>query len=841
MKLKFSKLLLVSLLALPAYAGQMSGVVGYQVYRDFALNQGAFEVGATDVPIYNQATGDLIGTIPLVPDLGATVSPFAGAKGGSLAGGKQSWVSSTGHVGDQGQVRFMDDMSLNSSSPFFENYDIVETFYLGASGGFYTDFTISRTAKVVTDAVGWNYAETLTSTDLRESVIVRSGFGQQSVVPAEGGANQVIANSTQNLTAGIVDYTYSFSSFVTATLPDGTSGSFRATRVYMTQSAPDSGNPLPIGALLGDSGSGAIYYDKDLGEWLFIGQLTSADLASTGYSTTMSSLYSAQWAESVQDCFKVYFSDDTVSSYKISRNDSTGVLTFSSDNDLSYSVQALANGLRGDTSTEGTRASDVQMNAAKDWVLSESVDLVIHSDINTGAGVLYFHTQADGAANEYHLSAAQTDYQLNSAGYLIQENVTLRSELTGAAGDEWRVVGDTGEGGTFIIQGYGSNQADLNLGVGVHVVLDRDGGYAAHDVKISTQASVALRQNEAFSGSLTFGQDGGVLDLAGNTQSISELNSYDDNALIINTQGTANLHITADVTAFHGSFIDSQKAEMGDAVMHVNYQGTTSSSSLTLSSTNAIAGNFHVTGAQLVLDGDKSHLHTRNLGIYQGAGLKLTAGSTLTGNLHIAGELTVEGSHTLNHVYLYQGHEISFADAESSLQLNHVTLFADSELIGQQQLVLSGEITVMNVSVCVSDMDQYEQNVRSALRSTGQVLTLETGLDNAHIIEGSNLDLVLSQQVLSYMQDLGGDISSITIEGISADSYVDTVSISVLMDDNSIYSTEEWQGMSWAGASGGIDISGKNLSALQFSVPEPSTAVMSILALMGLLSHRRRS
>ncbi len=850
MKTKFYLSLGSAALLATAEAGEMFLNIGADVYRDFALNEGIFEAGATDVPIYDKDTGEEIGRIPLVPDFGAVTSTFEGAKGGSLSGGKQSWVTSCSHLGTQSEVRFMEDSTLDASSPYFESYAGVGTqSMLGTSPA--SDFTVTRLSKVVTDAVGWNYAESTSYSALKNNPIVRVGFGQQVLVDSVGGTGPELEQSTQHLTAGTLDYQSSMSGFrVQASLPDGTTAYYMIDYINYKMTTPSEDNPLPIGARLGDSGSPVLMYDQEKSEWLFIGQLTS--VSSSGSSMTMASTYSAEWAEAVQEHYKVRFDNASAGTYVVDRNDNTGMLTFTDDNDNTIEVQALAKGIHGDTRDGNTKATDAQMNATKDWVLSESANIVINSNVDTGAGVLYFNTQDDGTANTYHLSGTEKDMKLNTAGYLIQEDVTVTSTLVGKAGDEWRVVGDTGKGGTLHISHQDvseenklDNKADLNIGVGAHVVLDREGYYAANDVKISTQASIQLAQNEAISGSLTIGQDGGTFDLAGHVQTLHEVNSYDEKSLIIGSTGNSQLNIVADKTEFNGSFMDSKSvvlsdgSSIGDGVLNVHYKGTSNDSSIVMSSKSSIAGAFSVEGAQLVLQGEQAELSAASIHIAQDASTKL-AGGKLKGDLHLSGTLTIEGNQSLEGVYLNEGHDIVFTNSEDTLTITNLTLSADKAVRFYDQLYLSGEVSVENVSVSLEDVSAPDSGNYSLQRDTQKALTIDTGLSGAHLEDGAALDLLLDEQMMTYMVGLSGSFDSLVIAGLSSDTTNITVSIGMLSSDGSVLRSDDLQGMSFDGSGSGLSIEGKDFGSF-VPLPEPSTATMSLLALTGLMMRRRRA
>ncbi len=856
MKTVFYISLSSTLLMVSVHAGEMFSNIGADVYRDFASNQGVFQPGATDVPIYDTVTGEEIGRIPLVPNFGAVTSVFEGAEGGALAGGKQSWVSSARHLLSQEEVRFMEDSSLDESSPYFDSYSCVQTHMMGGSS-LLTDFSVTRLSKVVTDAVGWDYKESITHADLRDNLVVRVGFGQQTLIPTTGGTAAELEKSTEHLTAGILEYSSLLSGYsMSSALPDGSADKFGVTYITYLNAAPSEENPLPIGALAGDSGSPVLMYDPNEEKWLYIGQIVTAGIPSGESYTSMSTTFSAEWSEAVQELYKVRFENADAGTYMVDRDDDTGMLTFTNDAKETTEVQALASGLRGDTREGGAGvkdATDEQLDATKDWVFNESVNIVINSNIDTGAGVLYFHTRDNGEATSYHLSATEKDRKLYTAGYLIQENVTVSSTLSGREGDEWRVVGDAGSGGNLLITHEGlkeefkkDNSADLNIGVGVNVILDREGYYAANDVKISTGASVQLAQNEAISGSLTIGQDGGAFDLAGHVQTLKEINTYDENSLIISSAGDSHLKIVANTTEFKGSFLDSKSiilpdgSRVGEGVLNVSYKGTSADSSIVMSSKSSIAGAFNVEKAQLVLQGENAQLSAGSVNITDKASLKL-AGGKMSGDLHLSGALIVEGAQTLEGVHLYDGHDIKFTNSSDTLAVKNLTLAADGGQRSYDQLYLSGEVTVQNVTVSVEELGVEGASVYSLLMSESQsVLTLETGLSGAHLEGGTELDLLLNEQMMSYMISLAGDFDSINIAGLSDDTDNISLSIGMLSDDGSVIRADDWQSMNFDGSANGLSIVGKDFGAYA-PLPEPSTVTMSLLALTGLMMRRRRA
>ncbi len=818
-------------------AGQLAGEIDYQVYRDFATNSGIYQAGAVDVPIYNQHTGDLIGVIPIVPDFSAASSifPVGGGyypKGSALAGGKQSWLTSSSHIGYHGKTVFLKDTSVAASSPIYDSYTSVATHHFNVDNFVSADITFSRLSKLATDAVGWDYAPSMSYSDLKDSMIMRIGIGVQTIIPPAGssGNNSDLTGSGQHLTAGMVDIFPNVLSAVhnhmeDVKMPDGSTQSFLVRTIIYTQPTVSETNPLPIGALLGDSGTATIVYHEEDQQWYYMGALSGSTSQTTGVNLASSSFVSADWSASLLEYYQVGIAP-TEQQWSLSLNASSGQVQLLGENSEQH-IQALAAGLRGDTSTLGTRANSTQLNAAKDWVFSASTTLTLEDSINTGAGVLHFRTTEQGEATIYSLKASDSSKSLNSAGYLIEKDVVVKTNLLGAEGDEWRVTGDNMGAGTLSIEGTGNNAANINAGVGATVKLGHESGYSAHNIKINTDAVVILAQHNAFSGSLTFGQGGGALDTRGFDQNVAELHSLDNQGSIVNTSGESTLSLLIADSQYHGNILDSKAADQGKGVLNIRYAAQSNDNSLELTGKTDISGQFLIEKGHVHLQGESASLSAQTITVEKDASLSID--KSVNGFVQLAGTLNINGDASFDKIVLRKHHQLNITSADCAVQINDLILGDGAYLTVTDQISLTGSLTLRDVNI------QVTRN-RSA---AGSVL-LDSRLNNADLSTVQEITLVLSAETLAFLNESADSLDNIMFSGLSGHN---TLSINFALNNaaGELVLPESWQGISYNSELGGANVSSIDMSVNAYDIaPEPSTVTLSLLALTGLLARRRR-
>lgn len=165
---------------------------------------------------------------------------------------------------------------------------------------------------------------------------------------------------------------------------------------------------------------------------------------------------------------------------------------------------------------------------------SDTYSLKLTDTVDTGIGYVRL-SKAEGVDTAHFVlssdgkDAKGQDYQLNTAGFVVDRGVTLDIALTADATymREWRKVG----AGDLIISGSGNNDVLLNIGgnsegandgnwLSAHregrVILNRQDGYAAYNVLASTGSTVVLEGGlSQVKRNITLGAGGAVLDLHG--------------------------------------------------------------------------------------------------------------------------------------------------------------------------------------------------------------------------------------------------------------------------------------------------------------------------------------
>ncbi len=619
-----SLLLALSLLAAPCtvMAGHMYDDLGFDLYRNLAENRGSFEAGATNVEVYDKH-GNVVGTIPVVPDFGAMIPSHGG-----LAGG-QSWVIDCVHAGSPGDFTFGTRQGAGGT-PVLESY---RTIY-GVNAGAYNvlDLAVHRLSKVVTDVVHWEYTTDPQYTSsssalqsLKDADVWRIGGGSHITYNDDGSVAEY--HQYGQATAGTI--TPNSYQTETNTVDNGRGESIKVTSsrllgVPLAHVDRDE-NIVPNNGNSGDSGTSVIFYNKETKSFQFIGVHTASTQSKDAFSTPYMD-YSHEFFDHVING-SAKLLDTRETSWSVTGADASGVVTLTGSLGGKSTIQALAQGKRGDTSTVGDLADNQEMWDSLDWVLANgNTTLEFTGDVNTGAGTMQF-IRALGASSsdpsKYTLSSTESHVNLQTAGYIIEEHVEVTSTLTGRQGDEWRIVGENARlndaneyeiyGGVFKLEGEGNNAVDLNLGVGVTVFLSREDGYAANNVQINTASTVILSDDKQINGNVEFGVSGGTLNLNGNDYARTSANLYvfDKDARIVNfaADGSNTFSYTKNsLDAVHeikAAFYDGASTMAGStSVMNLSFEATAGSNkNIHLSNHIRIAGDMTVTNADMLLSG----------------------------------------------------------------------------------------------------------------------------------------------------------------------------------------------------------------------------------------------
>ncbi len=761
-------------------AGSLQDRVGIDAYKDLALNLGIFEKGATDVHIYNQ-DGSLSGVIPVVPDFGALTDPEGLAQCSSAGG--QSWLIDAAHNGNPSTLSFSDKYGAEGTI-ISEEYQVVKVVennreHTGS------DHAVLRTSKVITDVVSYElpgenetYYQTLAG--LATKNLYRAGSGVQysydengKLVGSVSAFHVFTAGDTEaSVMASEVDFRSHFQATDGRTVDENgklLQDTYR-NYLYVGDNIRYAGaeNPMPINGTFGDSGSPVIAFNEETQSFQYVGTATRSPNTFEGRTHYY---FSPDFYDAVISGSEKLLTP-SVNRWTVSAADEAGFVTLQQDGgDAELSIRALKSGERGDTSTNGTRATDAELWESLDWVLNNgNTELNFTADVNTGAGSMQFRRASDSSAENpaiYKLSSTNDQVQVNSAGYIIDEHVQVSSTLTGEAGDEWRIVGENARmkdgqydiyGGSFHLKGSGDNLASLDLGVGVSVFLDRDGGYAAENVQINTGAKLFLMQENQINGLIAYGIDGGIIHLNGQNLSLdsSSLYAYDRDARMANvsadTESTVN-YSYGSAEDHKVSYLDGSALQnANNGKLHLNFAGQSADSSISLSNTISIAGDLTVNTGSLHLSGYQvAHAGSRALGDpgdelytysdddWAGVNVRVNALNAKNATLYLDSHSHTTANRTS-------------IDASSELHLaSHASLTSDLDLSGTAHFAdhsaYSGHITLRSgANLTVGAIDNHAFGLTAEAHSQtlfNHAVTLTAGSSNEgsmNILSGMTLE-----------------------------------------------------------------------------------------------------
>ena len=530
----------------------MSDAFDVQTYRDFAENRGVFDINAKDIAIYDKE-GNYVGTIPKMMNFDSVADAHIGEA--ALVGGP-GFIATVAHDYYNHFVTFTKRFGATPGTPFYDSYrSVTRKDAWGDDSNFTYDYRVQRLSKIVTEA---EYVPYLTDPEyldnMKGRLVMRAGSGVQAVATGNG-KQEKIDGSYGYLTGGTLVFEGQAKVEGTGEPDPENAKTYPAYRFWYNFKRPSEANPLPSGGLSGDSGSPSYVYNENSGRWEWVGAAQSAGGSGYGLTTQMRS--GNQWAQAYVDSFNRTVSVSAGGGDVLwNVTDADGKGTFV-QGDLATEYIGLVSGVRGDTSTLGTQATNEQLNACTNLIFDGSGGtIVLQGTVDTGAGSVTFN-------RDYVLSdGGNTSYRLNTAGFVVNKGAVVTTLLTGTSGDEWRKIGE----GTLIVGGQGNNAADINVGGGGMLVLDRD-GYAAHNVKINGGGAVVrLAGENQLSGEFIFGHRGGMVDMYGHNMSLSAITHLDSGACFGNF--LANSAVTFTFTGdgeqhYLGSFLDGGSLKNG--------------------------------------------------------------------------------------------------------------------------------------------------------------------------------------------------------------------------------------------------------------------------------------
>ncbi len=592
-------------------AGTIRHDYALTLYKDFATNSGMFAAGATDVQYYH-TDGSAGGTIAVMPNLsgflyyhgsGGGYSSAAGitASGGNGGAGliAPQYFASAFHVGIP---------TSRATITFFPGTDKAINSYVGAGydeHGY--DQILVRLDKIVTEttynplATDSAFIRSLSSGNVD---VYRLGTGQPFVAGENGGLTLLHQDGIP--IGGVARITH-------------VNENFKWTgnnRIVMRLNKGDS-NILGTAMEGGDSGSPLYAYNAATRRFEYVGTASTA-ASQVGYFGNYGNF---EYNPSAYLQSMAAFDSDHVSVA-----DAGGVISWDGANlsrgDETWDYHGRTNGCTTNVETRGI-VFDNAGAGTQEIRLAQAIDLGAGSvTVNSGSFLLSSDV------------AGTTSFK--SAGFIVNAGATLTTTFSGAAGTEWRKVGE----GDLVIQGSGNHEIALNVGGGVQqfdenlnqlylgeVRLDREGGYAAKTIRLSAGvAKIVLMRDGQINGasSFTFGIGGGLLNLNGQNLSWNVVNHADSGAKFGNFKLDDATAAPADSTftytgsgKFKGGFIDGNgelssydsetqswnNGEGGNGSLKVVYAAADSASSWTLTGTSKNAGGFEVNSGTLVLQG----------------------------------------------------------------------------------------------------------------------------------------------------------------------------------------------------------------------------------------------
>ena len=301
---------------------------------------------------------------------------------------------------------------------------------------------------------------------------------------------------------------------------------------------------------------------------------------------------------------------------------------------------------------------------------AESTSIVLDATVDLGIG--YAHFSGEGDCKEYTIkSGGSGNYQFNHAGYVVDKGVSVHLQLTGDANHvyEWRKVGE----GNLHIEGSGDNKVLLNVGGTGTTYLNRaGGGYAAYNVLANTGATVVINDINQIKRDFTFGNDGGVLEMNGNSMEWNNshgadaagftIHALDEQAIISNANTNSATVLTwtqEGAQTYLGSFVDNGV----DSVLQFVYDGKA--------------------GSQLTLHSIKTSLTAPGSGMIVNSGTLMLSG---TNTIHGKGSAT-----GTNADRYFNDQDWHYADVTSDVTVKSGGTFA----LGSHAR-LTGDVTVQS-------------------------------------------------------------------------------------------------------------------------------------------------
>ena len=639
------------------------------------------------------------------------------------------------------------------------------------NGGF--DHKVTRMSKVITDV------ETATlfsgsSAEMREYAM------GQLLYHAGAGSMQMYDTATGTVSGMTGAYVYIISGIDTVDRvstggKDGEGDIVHTTFEMDGYYSISSSQPMPFAGQSGDSGSPIFIYNEKTQQYEYVGAVayiggygtstwgavSYVDKVLDSYDKVVSSastlhigaVNSAGETVSADNVGYNYGMNQTVSTTPYSGNVTdangnvlqsfvgvkSGISTWKdlssiidTDNWYNYNNNFLnaAPYIEGTHATAGKELTYADLYMTENLVFkaaAASTDVVLDATVDLGIGYAQFSLGEGMQSARFNISSGgDGSYQFNHAGYVIDKGVEVHTTLTGSANHvyEWRKIGD----GDLYIEGTGNNKVLLNLGGAGATYLNRDNGYAAYNVLANTGTTVVIKDINQIARDFTFGHQGGVLDMNGNSMTWNNgntdvsadgftIHALDESAIVANLKSGSTTTLTwtqGGEQTFLGSFRDNGK----DSKLQFIYDGGA--------------------GSKLTLNSIFTSLTTEGSGMVVNSGTLLLVG---TNTVHGKGSATGKNADRY-----FNAQDWHYADATSDVQVKNCGTFelgSHARLTGDVTVEAGGTF-VMRESV-QHEMEYIEGGQR--LESTADIAAFHGHKGNVSLAAGADMKVEYSEGV----------------------------------------------------------------------------------------------
>ena len=535
-------------------------------------------------------------------------------------------------------------------------------------------------------------------------------------------------------------------------------------------------NPLPIGTEGGDSGSPVFIYNSTTGQYEYF----VAHEGGTGISSAQG-WGNIKWSHETLQRFNV--SPDMSSGevhlqaitsageYYADKAGNSTTTYYGYATDAAGNILTQYNGVRSGLNTwsdlSGIRnlqnwyawnsdayiqQSDVDLFFTENLVFNATQaenKVVLDATVDLGIGYAEFNAGELEKARFTISSAAGENNMFNHAGYVINEGAEVHLQLTNPEDymTEWRKTG----AGDLYIDGTGNTNALLAVGGSGKTYLQQKDGWAAYNVIVGSGATVVISDISQIARDLTIGNDGGVLDMNGqsmdwysnnpNVQAAGfSINALTEGAIITNSTGTTTLtYKESGQQTWLGSFVDTKEGALRivyngggtwtmhsihtDLSHHADSGLSVASGKVVLAGTNTVHGKGSETGHtgnRLFLENDWHYADAKmNVSVADGATFELGSHARLKGNISVAAGGTFIMREGVHDRYEYVEGGIYLEDTYQ--YADFYGLKGDIALSGEMQVAYSAGTTT---NTTLSGSLSGAGTLTVAAGTTGGILTL---------------------------------------------------------------------------------------------------------------------